>query len=130
MNLLIDTQVLIWFLNEDNQLGNVTKGMIENSDNRVFVSYFSLFEITLKASLGKLQVDSGYIEGLAKIGIDILYPKTDELVGYKIFSAKNKDPFDNMLIATAISENCDFVTSDQDILAVRANGFTVFDARS
>jgi PIN domain nuclease of toxin-antitoxin system len=117
-------------LNEDNQLGNATKDIIENSENRVFVSYFSLFEITLKANLGKLQVDSGYVEGLAKIGIDILYPKTAELVGYRIFSAKNKDPFDNMLIATAISENCDFVTSDQDILIVQENGFTVFDARS
>ena len=128
MTILIDTQVLIWFLNGDKQLGAYAKELLENADNRVCISYFSLFEITFKASLGKLIVDSDYVDSLPKVGIDILYPKTTELKEYQVYSSDNKDPFDNMLIACSIVNNCSFMTSDQSILSVLHKDFELISA--
>ncbi len=128
MRLLIDTQVFIWLINEDARLGSATLKALQDTSNKVFMSYFSFFEMTIKASIGKLNFDSSLIDDLPKMGIELISPSNVALQKYAILNPDNKDPFDNILATVAITEKCTFVTSDPKILAVSAHGLNLLDA--
>jgi PIN domain nuclease of toxin-antitoxin system len=128
MRLLIDTQVFIWLINEDARLSSATLGALQDTSNEVFISYFSFFEMTIKASIGKLDFDSSVIDDLPKMGIELIAPSNTALQKYAIFNPENKDPFDNILATVAITERCTFVTSDPKILAISVRGLNLLDA--
>jgi len=128
MNLLIDTHILIWLISKDKKMGSRTAELIRSSAENVYVSYFSFLEIAVKAGSGKLDFDSSVINDLPSMGIELIMPDVDTLIDYKIYNAQNKDPFDNILITTAINHRLQFVTSDKKILAVSRRGLKVLDA--
>jgi len=128
MKLLIDTQAFIWLINDDNRLGSKALQTLRAASNQLNLSYFSVFEMTIKASIGKLDYDSTILNDLPKMGIDLLFPDKTTLQNYAIYNTDNKDPFDNALIAVAIHENCLFITSDPKILAVTAHNLNLLDA--
>ena len=116
MKILIDTQVLVWLLDQDKNLGVASKNILSDKNNRVFVSYFSFFEIVIKSSIGKITFDDTLFRDLPEMGIELIDPTVDVLKKYTIFNSDNKDPFDNILIATALNEKCFFMTADEKIL--------------
>lgn len=128
MRLLIDTQVFIWLINEDTRLGSATLEALQDTSNEVFISYFSFFEMTIKASVGKLNFDSSVMDDLPKMGIELISPSNAALQKYAIFKPDNKDPFDNILATVAITEKCIFITSDPKILALSVRGLSLLDA--
>lgn len=125
---LVDTQVFIWLSNNDKNIGASTLQTLSDGSNRVYISYFSFFEMTIKASIGKLTYDPSVISDLPKMGIEMIMPDEGALQGYAIFNPSNKDPFDNMLISVARNEKVTLVTSDPRILAVSISGFKSLDA--
>jgi PIN domain nuclease of toxin-antitoxin system len=56
MRILIDTHILIWHLEDDRRLSVRHSDLIEDSDNNIFVSIASLWEIAIKTSRGKLSL--------------------------------------------------------------------------
>ncbi len=58
MNLLLDTHAVIWFITEDPELPSKTKEIIENSENNCFVSIATYWEIAIKHSYGRLNLNS------------------------------------------------------------------------
>ncbi len=128
MRLLIDTQIFIWLINNDERLGSKALQALRSTSNQLNFSYFSVFEMTIKASIGKLDYSPSVLDDLPKMGIDLLLPDTTTLQNYAIFNPNNKDPFDNALIAVAIHEKYSLVTSDPKILAVSAYDLSLIDA--
>lgn len=57
MRLLLDTHALLWWLNDDEKLGNHARRLIGDPENDVLVSAVSLWEITVKLRIGKLDAD-------------------------------------------------------------------------
>jgi PIN domain nuclease of toxin-antitoxin system len=123
----VDTQVLVWLMN-DPRLGKETTRMLLDMSNNVSISYLSLFELTIKASIGKLTWDTSVIEDLPRMGIELVMPAVKALRGYTIFNPASKDPFDNMIISVAHSKNSALVTSNPKILAASASSLKVIDA--
>jgi PIN domain nuclease of toxin-antitoxin system len=66
MNLLLDTHSLIWFINGDERLPVKSRDLIKNLDNRCFISVASIWEIAIKISLNKLDLNGGF-EEISKI---------------------------------------------------------------
>ena len=58
MNLLLDTHAFLWFLNGDEQLSNKARKNIENTKQVKFISIASIWEISIKISLGKLTLNT------------------------------------------------------------------------
>jgi len=129
MKILLDTQAFIWLINQDEKLGQSTRTRLYDSSNELKLSYFSVFELTIKASIGKLDYDSSVIDDLPKMGIDLLLPNPKTLEDYKIFNPSNKDPFDNALITLALKEGYSFVTSDIKILNTKVKGLNLLNAK-
>lgn len=128
MKLLIDTQAFIWLINNDKRLGSKTLQVLSDTSNQLNLSYYSVFEMTIKANIGKLEYDPTILDDLPNMGVDLLFPDKTTLQNYAIFNPNNKDPFDNALITVAMHENCLLVTSDPKILTVSAYNLNLIDA--
>ncbi len=128
MKLLVDTQVFVWLINEDRRLGSKTLQTLRSTSNQLNLSYFSIFEMIIKASIGKLEYNPNVVNDLPGIGIELLFPDSTTLQNYAIFNPDNRDPFDNVLITVAIHENCIFVTSDPKILKISVHNLNLLDA--
>ncbi len=128
MNFLIDTNVLIWLAGNNHRIGPKTLSLLKEKSNRVCLSYFSLFEMKIKSASGKLHYDESIVEDLPKMGIELVMPNTDVLLGYKLFDQSNKDPFGNILVSVALQNDLTMVTSDRKILDLKESLFRVFDA--
>ena len=116
--ILLDTHALLWFIEGDKQLSKTARINIEDPKNVVCVSMISFFEITIKLKLGKLTLKKS-LEEIYKdtLSIDIKIVPISEL---HIFEYQNipilenhKDPFDKLIIATAITENLEIITVDR-----------------
>jgi len=115
MNLLLDTHILLWYLENNPKLPETWKLSIENRHNNISVSIASLWEIAIKISLGKLELmdDLSTIEEiLHQQGIAILPIKTSHLLQLLSLPFHHRDPFDRLIIAQAQGEQMTLVSDD------------------
>ncbi len=126
---LIDTQVLVWLLEDDPKLGKRARKQLEDPRNEVAVSYFSILEIVLKAAIGKMTYDDSIFEDIAVMNLRLVPADRAVLAAYRIFDPENKDPFDNLLIAVAKTGDYRFMTSDSVILESEKLSIQLSDAR-
>ena len=115
MKYLLDTHVLIrWFQNPESLPKKIDE-MMNDLDNQMFVSIISLWEIVIKLNIKKLELKFNIqemIEELSDSNIEILPIKQRYLDIYLGLPLLHKDPFDRLLISTALSEQIPFITSD------------------
>jgi len=115
--LLLDTHALLLSIGYSDELSPRVIENISNKENEVFVSAISLWEIALKHSLGKLELNFA-IEDMPKyceqMGIYLMPLTPLEALGFlRLPSKKNhKDPFDRMLIYQCIRYNYILVSKD------------------
>ena len=117
MTYLLDTHTLIWFLENDSRLPETTRTQIETTPD-VFVSIVSLWEIAIKANIGKLTLSDSFstIEpNLKKIGITQLPMTFADLEIYLSLPLYHLDPFDRLLISQAISHSLTFISRDRQV---------------
>ena len=60
MKYLIDTHVFIWFIQNSSNLSASNKAFIEDANSRIIISIASLWEISIKNSIGKLSLTKGF----------------------------------------------------------------------
>jgi PIN domain nuclease of toxin-antitoxin system len=117
MRVLLDTHVLIWLVEGDKNLTNVARSAIEDEDNSLYLSIASLWEITIKLSLGKLDlqlsVDEMVESFLIPGGIQILQVETRHLSILRDLPLHHRDPFDRLIIAQAQAEGMTLVSADR-----------------
>ena len=118
MKYLIDTHIFLWLLYQPQKLDTQKINILQNSENDVYISSLSFWEISLKFALGKLDISGvkpDELPDLAKrMGIEILEITTNEMASsYKLEKVKNhKDPFDRAMIWQSISNNLTMVNHD------------------
>lgn len=113
MNILLDTHVLIWALENNPDLSDIARNSITRASNMVFVSSVSIWEIGIKRNQGKLEAPDNLQEEIKLHRFTPLHINYDhaELAGK--LPDIHKDPFDRMLIAQAIIEKLKLVTRDK-----------------
>ncbi len=115
MNLLLDTQIVLWWLSDSPELSGDVRKTLTTAGVKAHVSKASLWEIVIKGSLGKLRGDVNRIAHEIEnngfqwldIGIEHLL-KLGELNNYK----DHKDPFDRLLVAQSLTEPMILLTTD------------------
>jgi len=117
MRYLLDTHVLIWYLEDkkDKTLIN-NLDIIENPKNKIYISIASLWEITIKLNIGKFKPNldiNDFFSFIYRSPITILNIEEKHLLEYRNLPLIHREPFDRILIATAISENLSFITHDK-----------------
>ncbi|HTU63070.1 MAG TPA: type II toxin-antitoxin system VapC family toxin [Polyangiales bacterium] len=116
MRLLLDTHILLWSALEPERLSNAARIAIEDAENGVYVSAASAWEIAIKQSLGKLELDRPaehwLLEVLRKSGFEAIDVSVASALRVRALPWHHRDPFDRLLIAQALEENLTLVTHD------------------
>ena len=116
MKLLIDSQSLIWYVDQDNLLSPIAHGAIADPANDLLLSAATIWEIAIKVGLKKLTLSLPYRvwmeQAIADLGLIIL-PITVETANVQSdLPWHHRDPFDRLIIAQAFVENVAIVSSD------------------
>lgn len=112
MKILLDTHMLIWWLDGSDVLPKAALSAIADPAAEVAVSSISIAEISLKRTIGKLRAPWIPDVLLAENGISVLPFTTDHARRLLDLPLHHRDPFDRMLIAQAIHEDMAFATAD------------------
>ena len=117
MNLLLDTHIFLWAVEDHPNLSAAAREAIVAGDNVVFVSAVTAWEIAIKRGLGKLDVPRGnYIEELKLHRFTPLDIKTEHALAVESLPPHHKDPFDRLLIAQAQIEQLTLITRDPKMM--------------
>ena len=116
MNLLLDTHILLWFVNDDPRLSEQFKDLIENDHNFSYLSFASLWEMSIKYNLGKLRLSPSYEEfvdrEVSESSIILLDIELEHLKINASLPFHHRDPFDRIIIAQSMAENIPIMTID------------------
>lgn len=118
MKFLLDTHILLWAAGSPERLSQEAKLIIEETENQLFFSAASLWEISIKKGLGRsdFKVDARVLRralldnGYQELGISGLHT-----VSVEDLPLIDKDPFDRILLAQATAEGFILLTSDKKI---------------
>lgn len=118
MELLVDTHVALWWALDPTSLLPQASELIARSDNTVFFSAASAWELAIKVRSGKLTLDvTRLIDQLARDGFRMLgIGLTDAITAGELEWA-HRDPFDRMLVAQSRTQRLQLVTRDEAIRA-------------
>ncbi len=125
MKYLLDTHTFIWVIEDKLRLSATAKTIIENTDNELFVSIVSLWEIAIKVSMKTIILPNPFEEfiekerKLSKIQLLNLTPEhlqTSTVLPFiNMANGKtHKDPFDRMIIAISLTEQMPVISTDQN----------------
>lgn len=116
MQYLIDTHILIWYLEGSDNLPQKLREELNNNQNSILISIASLWELAIKISSKKLELSKllqevqVYIAERDFVFLNISFKHLYTLLD---FPHHHKDPFDRLLIAQAITENIAIISADQ-----------------
>ena len=113
MKLLLDTHILLWWLDANPLLSREAIALIREPENTIFVSAVTIWEIRLKQSLGKLDLPPNFLDRLASEGFENLPLTAAQTTAVAQLAWIHRDPFDRMLIAQAQAENLVLLTADE-----------------
>lgn len=125
MQYLLDTQILVWALEDNPRLKSKHRALLENPDNTILVSQFSLLELSIKFKLGKLPKFIVSIEHitnqLLSDGFTILPILNNHIFAYQSIPLfeDHRDPFDRFLLGTALFEQIPIVSVDENFSLYR-----------
>ena len=118
MNFLLDTHILIWVAISPHKISLELASLLSDPSNHLYFSSASIWEIPIKESLGKrdFEISSKKLHGgLIENGYKEI--KVSALHAIEVIKPPfiHRDPFDRILVATAIWENMPLLTNDSTL---------------
>ncbi len=117
MRFILDTHVWIWWIAEPERLSEQAVQMIEASENQVFISTASAWELSIKYSLGKIKLPSNiedfFMFIFPKCGFTTIRVEFIHALKVASLPHHHNDPFDRLLIAQAQIEKMPIITADK-----------------
>lgn len=118
MNLLLDTHVALWAITDSLRLAPKARDLIANPANTVWVSVVSLWEITIKHSLGRGDMPISGAQAkhwFEQSGYQLLNIEAPHVLGVAELPPLHNDPFDRLLVAQALAEPLRLITHDAQV---------------
>ena len=126
MNYIVDTHILLWSFTDPDRLSKTAQSTLLDENNSIYYSQYSLWEISLKYSLKKLQLKQKTPEQFYEVleGSFFICKPIDnhELITFYKLPIEHKDPFDRAIIWQAIVNDLILVSTDQQIEKYRKYG--------
>ena len=123
MRLLLDTHILLWCLQDDDNLPDQARQLILSAD-AVYASAANIWEIIIKTSTGKLKIETDppdLVQAIADSGFEMIYIKPEHALKLMDLEDFHRDPFDRILIAQSLVEPLHLVTCDSVVAQYGGN---------
>ena len=114
--LLPDTQMLLWAAGDPGRLSHSAADMLEDGSNQVYFSLVSLWETSIKFSLGRSDFTMPpriLRDSLLRFGFLELPIMSEHVIAVSQFPNIHRDPFDRLLVAQAKVEGLMLMTTDK-----------------
>ena len=124
MQLLIDTHILIWFLEGNSLLSTKRQKLISASQNKIYVSIASLWELAIKISIGKITLSKSLFQIIQQLdaeNIEILPILPQHVLEVETMPFHHRDPFDRIIIAQAQVESLALMSDDGEFAKYGVN---------
>jgi PIN domain nuclease of toxin-antitoxin system len=115
VRLLLDTHVFLWWLADDRRLGAAEREAIRDSENDVYLSAASVWEIVIKQALGRLRTPEPASAAALRLGLQPLPITFEHAEATSALPPLHHDPFDRLLMAQAKAESLTLVSHDPAI---------------
>jgi PIN domain nuclease of toxin-antitoxin system len=115
MDILLDTHAIIWWLEDSPVLPGIWAQEFSKLKNNCFISSASVWEIAIKADLGKISIPKNYLDTLKGQGFIPLPISWNHARAISTLPPVHRDPFDRILIAQAREEKLLLASRDGDI---------------
>ncbi|MCL1819511.1 MAG: type II toxin-antitoxin system VapC family toxin [Oscillospiraceae bacterium] len=119
MRYLLDTHTAFWFFTGNPELSKMAKSAILDNDSKIFVSVVSAWEIAIKRSLNREKTPlcsvEEFFDKVAASEFELLTLEPHHIHRVETLPYHHRDPFDRLLIATAIAENMTFLSADENV---------------
>lgn len=114
MRILLDTHLVLWWLTGDRKLPRAAQKMISDRENEIYVSAASIWEVAIKANIGRIDVDPAEVRAaIGPSGFLDLAVTSKHAVKVAELPFHHRDPFDRLLIAQSLSEPMLLLSSDR-----------------
>jgi PIN domain nuclease of toxin-antitoxin system len=116
MRVLLDTHAFLSWIADDASLSRRARETIASAENDCLLSAASCWEIAIKASLGKLEIDGTVerfvphhlaVNGFAELPVDVRHA-----AGVARLPFHHRDPFDRLVVSQALAENLAIISAD------------------
>lgn len=118
MRILLDTHIALWAVSDDSRLTLQARELIAAPRNLVWVSAVSIWEISIKHSLGRGDMPiSGAqaLEFFAQSGYRMLSVSPEHAAAVESLALHHQDPFDRLLVAQSLTEPLRLLTHDATV---------------
>lgn len=116
MKILLDTHILLWWAAGDKRLSKVARRIIEKEENLIFVSAASFWELAIKKSLGRLEIDLEELRTVAlEAGFMPISINIDQAIELLNLPLIHNDPFDRILLAQCLKNGLHLLSHDEQI---------------
>lgn len=127
MTVLLDTHLVLWWMSGSPGVGPRSRALLESSTTR-YCSAASIWEMALKKSKGKLDVEDGFEDKIVSMGMTHLPIEARHAAAVGATTLPHRDPFDQLLVAQAQVDGLRLLTADAAILSTGLP--CVLDART
>ena len=114
--LLLDTQVFLFALSSPDLIPSKTRKLLSNEKHSLYLSLASIWEMSIKSSLGKLKLKAPLKEiiqtAVKESGLKILQIHAEHIYFVEALPFHHKDPFDRIILAQSLIEKTPLVSSD------------------
>jgi len=121
VKLLLDTHTFLWIVGDDARLSPAARSAFRNPQNEVLLSIASIWEILVKAALGKLPFPrpaASYLrEQIRHTRVEVLPIMLAHVLRLERLPMRHRDPFDRILVAQALEERIPLVSRDRTLSA-------------
>jgi len=118
MKYLLDTHVIVWMVEDSSNLPLKIREIIRKPENQIAICSISLWEIAIKMNIGKLTLSLEFdelVDVLRSSDFDFLQVEDEYVSGLSKLPLLHKDPFDRLIISTALTEKMTLITTDENI---------------
>jgi PIN domain nuclease of toxin-antitoxin system len=116
MNLLFDSHAVLWWLSNDARMSQMAHDALCDTDNGACISAVSFWELSIKISIGKLQMPSNWVSQLCRRmsedAVDYLHLQSAHCEIIQSMPFYHRDPFDRMLAAQTQCEALTLISRD------------------
>lgn len=118
MRYLLDTHTFLWLANDDPQLTPAARDIFIDSEQECFLSAASVWEMSIKSSLGKLSLTLSVerlVRGGLERGLRVLNVTCEHAYLVERLPFHHRDPFDRILVAQAIHDGLHLISRERQL---------------